>query len=373
MLSIDPSLAAGTENTSSQLGANRVAAYPIDATGLATDQSGDATCCDEIDFEKGPLDASIKIPALSDAKASIMAGAPRKPGDNSNNSSGGAPGGGGGFFMGLSMKINNMRELAGRTGGKAFFNTNDLSAATELAVEAGSNYYTLTYVPSKAPEGILPERTIKVEVARQDVSLFYRGKYRVDNPHAQNRASLPPLPAAPPNTPPAAVPVLNGAMKTAMLRGAPEPAQIVFQVTARPTVTGPEPAAAPGNKVEDKVKGPFRRYTVNYSITADNLDCPATPDGIHHCSLQILALVYDSYGRLVNTQVNGVKLAIPPARYNSVLSHGLELKQEISVPAQDGAYSLRTGVRDVTSGRVGAVELPVAEAAKLTPVSAMRP
>jgi len=76
---------------------------------------------------------------------------------------------------------------------------------------------------------------------------------------------------------------------------------------------------------------------------------------------------------LVNTQVDGVKLGIPPARYDAILAHGIELKQEISVPTEDGTYFLRTGVRDVTSGRVGAVELPVAEAAKLTPVSATHP
>jgi VWFA-related protein len=367
MFSIDPAFAAGTANTSNQLGANRVAAYPIDATGLATDLSGDATCCDEIDSEKelmGP------IPALNDLKASIQAGAPTKPGDNSKNGPASAPSGGG-FFMGLSMKIQNMRDLADKTGGRAFFNTNDLAAATELAVEAGSNYYTLTYVPSKAPEGILPERTIKVEVARKDVSLFYRNKYQVDNPHTQNQASHPPSPAAPSNAPPGAA--TGGAMRVAMVRGAPEPAQIVFQVSARPTATDPEPGLAPGNSVEAKVKGPYRRYTVHYNVAVDNLACSTTPDGIHHCSLQILALVYDSYGGLVNTQANGVKLAIPAARYDAVLSHGIEFKQEISVPQsmQDG--TLRVGILDVTSGRIGALELPIAEVAKLTPVSVTQP
>jgi hypothetical protein len=119
------------------------------------------------------------------------------------------------------------------------------------------------------------------------------------------------------------------AMRVAMVRGAPEPAQIVFQVSARPTATDPEPGLAPGNSVEAKVKGPYRRYTVHYNVAVDNLACSTTPDGIHHCSLQILALVYDSYGGLVNTQANGVKLAIPAARYDAVLSHGIEFKQEI--------------------------------------------
>jgi len=56
-----------------------------------------------------------------------------------------------------------------------------------------------------------------------------------------------------------------------------------------------------------------------------------------------------------------------------VLNHGLQFKQEISVPTEDGTYFLRTGVRDVTSGRVGAIEFPLSEVAKLTPVSATHP
>jgi hypothetical protein len=132
-------------------------------------------------------------------------------------------------------------------------------------------------------------------------------------------------------------------------------------ISARPSAADPEPAAALGNSVEAKVTGPFRRYTVLYNIAADNLDCPATPDGVHHCSLQILALVYESFRGLVNTQATGAKLAIPPARYDDVLSHGLDFKLEISVPTEDGTYFIRAGVKDVTSGRIGALELPVAE------------
>jgi hypothetical protein len=265
-----------------------------------------------------------------------------------------------------------MRDWAERTGGKPFFGSNDLASAAQQAVEAGSNYYTLTYVPSKAPVGILPERHIKVEVARKDVTLFYRDKYPVDNPHAQNEASHPLLPSAPSNAPAGTAPVLSNAMRVAMIHGAPQPTEIVFLASARPSTVDPEPAVAPGNKVEPKVKGPFRRYTVRYNASAANLDCPATLDGVHHCALEFAALVYDSDGTLVNSQTNAVNAALAAPSYKAAQDSGVQYRQQISVPVS-GEFSLRVGILDLNSDRVGAIGFPLAEAAKLTPVSATQP
>ena len=322
-------------DTEALLTRSQVAVYPVDALGFRSDWT---------------YDASIDNGHVSLGSTSAI--------NSSHN----------GFTHDTFEAHSTMGEIADATGGKAFIDTNDLAGAVEKVIAAGANYYTITYVPTNpAQNGYY--RKIKVEVARKGVSLAYRRGYYSYDLAAQKHAS--PAKAATDDTGPEGVPY--DALNAAMMRGAPAPTEIMLLVNARPSAPAPEPSAAPGNKVEDKVKGPFRRYTVRYNVAADNLVCPETPDGIHHCSLEILALVYDSYRGLVNTQINGVKLAIPPARYSDVLNHGLQFKQEISVPTQDGTYYLRTGVRDVTSGRVGAVELPVAEAAKLTPVSATQP
>ena len=47
-----------------------------------------------------------------------------------------------------SDKIMAMEQLAADTGGKAFYNTNDLNAAMMHAIENGSHYYTLVYTPT---------------------------------------------------------------------------------------------------------------------------------------------------------------------------------------------------------------------------------
>jgi VWFA-related protein len=319
-------------DTEALLSRSQVAVYPVDALGLRSDPSYDASVDDGMS-STGAITYSHKA-----------------------------------FTHNYFEAQNTMGEIAEGTGGKAFINSNDLTGAVEKVVAAGANYYTITYVPTNSAQNGY-YRKIKVEVARKGVSLAYRRGYYSYDLNAQKHTN--PAKEKTDDTGPEGAPY--DALNAAMMRGAPAPTEIMLLVNARPSTADAESVAAPGNKVEAKVKGPFRRYTVSYNVAADNLSCPATPDGIHHCSLEILALVYDSYRGLVNTQINGVKLSIPPARYDSVLNHGLQFKQEISVPTEDGTYFLRTGVRDVTSGRVGAVELPVAEAAKLTPVALTRP
>jgi hypothetical protein len=41
-----------------------------------------------------------------------------------------------------------MSQMAEDAGGRAFMDTDGLTAAVAQAIESGSNYYTLSYVPS---------------------------------------------------------------------------------------------------------------------------------------------------------------------------------------------------------------------------------
>jgi len=324
---MSPSFGDQSEDTNKLLSASRVAVYPVDAAGLRSDQA------------------------------------------TTNGDS--ATGSNFAFFIQQGNLFSSMRDLAEKTGGRPFFNTNDLARATEQAVEAGSNYYTLTYVPSKAPVGIAPYRSIKVDVARKDVTLFYRNKYPVDNPHAQNRASNQPSPTAPKNAPPDAAPALSDAMRVAMIHGAPEPTGIIFQVTPRPTAADPEPAA--GNKASNSGKGRYRNFNLHIAASVNNIDCPADKDGARHCALQFVSYVYDSTGTLFGNLIIPVKFAIPPDHYDAVLRDGIDFNEQIGVPQNMQDCTLRIGILDVTSGRVGAVEFPLAEAAKLAPDSATHP
>ena len=157
-------------------------------------------------------------------------------------------------------------------------------------------------------------------------------------------------------------------MRTAMMRGGPDPTEIVLVTSIRPAIAGTENEVAPGNRAGEKIKGPYRRYTVVFSVDARGLPCPATQDGIHHCTMDAVIVVYDADGALLNSSGNEIRANIPANQYASVLRAGLRFRQDISVPLK-GETFLRIGVHDATTDKVGAIEVPVAAVSKLPPLA----
>lgn len=265
------------------------------------------------------------------------------------------------FSQQIADEHGTMQAMATATGGESFVNTNGLKEAVEKAIEAGSNYYTLAYTPTDQKwNGNY--RKIHVELAHQGVTLAYRRGYYADDPIALSRKGEP-------------VSVANGqppnynALRTAMMRGGPDPTEIIFAATVRPTSTQPENDVAPGNKTTAKTKGPYRRFAVLFGVDGHDVECATTPDGIHHCELDAVIFVYDADGTLLNSQSIGLNAKIPADKYASILQTGIRFRQDISVPVK-GENFLRIGVHDETTNRVGAIELPVAGVSKLEPLPA---
>jgi VWFA-related protein len=299
--------------TTDLLARSQVAVYPIDGRGLMTSPVYDASVSGK-GFSQNP-NAFVKA----------------------NDK----------FFSDTAAEHSTMMEMADATGGRAFVNTNDLTAAVEKAIEAGSSYYTLAYSPSgHSWKG--EYRKIQVKLAKQGVTLAYRRGYFADDTSA---------PAHHGDAPPAAGDTATyKPMRQAMLHGAPDPTEIVFEARVVPVTGEEEPAVAKGNQVNSKLKGPYRRYSVRFMANPDHVDCPVTPDGVHHCSLEFMTFVYDADGVMLNTELNGVKADIPEERYAIVRRVGLQFQQEISVPVKGESF-LRIGLHDLTSDRVGAIEI----------------
>lgn len=255
-----------------------------------------------------------------------------------------------------------MDQMAEATGGKAFKNNNDLSAAIEQAVDSGASFYTLAYAPTNHDwNGHF--RKIEVKLDRRGVKLAYRRGYFADDFSA--KAHRNPAQDAGTGT------TQYSAIRAAMQRGAPDPTQILFTVNVRPRTGAFEPEAAPGNEPAPKSRGPYIRYIVEFRVNPRLLDCTATPDNEHHCMLEFVTYVYGEDGDLLNSQSNGIKVNLSPAQFASALNTIFRYRQQISVPAK-GEYFLRVGVRDATNDHVGALELPVAEVAKLRPADELR-
>src|SRR5258708_39874972 len=76
-----------------------------------------------------------------------------------------------------------MNNLAQSTGGKAFYNRNDLIVGLRTSLEDGATYYTLSYYPdNKKWDGKF--RVITVKSARPGVNLRYRLGYYAVGPEA---------------------------------------------------------------------------------------------------------------------------------------------------------------------------------------------
>jgi hypothetical protein len=257
-----------------------------------------------------------------------------------------------------------MKQMAEATGGEAFVNTNGLKEAVEKAIDEGSNYYTLAYTPTNTQwKG--DYRKIQINLAKRGLNLSYRRGYFADDPNVppqRGQAGGASPSATPEHTP-------YSAMRTAMLRGGPDPVELVFEAQVQPTSANPEPDVAPGNLAGPKTKGPYLRYSVLFAINPYDLSCPATPDGVHHCQIESMIFVYDADGVLLNSQSNGLKADIPAAKVATLKQGGFRFHEEISVPVKGESF-LRIGVHDKTTDEVGAIELPVSAVSKLPPLNA---
>ncbi len=256
-----------------------------------------------------------------------------------------------------------MQQMAEATGGKAFVNTNGLKEAVEKAVEAGSNYYTIAYTPTNRKwNGDF--RKIQVKLDHPGVTLAYRRGYFADDPNAPAHNNQAQNAKSDPNQ--------YSALRAAMLHGGPDPTELIFEAGVRPASTDNEEALVPGNQAGKKVSGPYRRYAVTFAANPKEVTWTIAPDGSHRCTLEFITVVYDADGTQINAQFNGIRAAIPDAKFASIQSGALKYVQQISVPAK-GEYYLRIGIRDSASDHVGAVELPVAAVAKLPAVAMPAP
>jgi len=243
-----------------------------------------------------------------------------------------------------------MDAMADATGGKAFYNTNGLKEAVQKSISLGSHYYTITYTPTNGDwKG--EYRSIKVKMAYADTGyqLYYRRGYYADDPDRPADTHAPAAPAP-------------SAMGTAMLRGAPNPTQIIFEAYIARLSPTPELTAAIGNDLSPKLRGPYLSYTVNFGVDPRNIAFQATPDGIYHGSVEFVTLLYDADGTLLNSISNTMVAHMDTPTYSAALQHGLQMSQIISVPVdpkQKHEYYFRIGVHDLTGDRVGAIEVPV--------------
>lgn len=226
-----------------------------------------------------------------------------------------------------------MEMLARDTGGHAFYNTNGLSEAMEQAVEEGSHFYSLAYVPSSSKaDGTYRKIDLKVN---GDYKLAYRRGYYAEN------AKFPVAEAGSKK---------NDALVPLMGFGMPDFAQVLYKVRVAPVAPD---AANSGTGGAKESKTPIVRYALDFAITPTDLHLEAGPDGIRRGNIEVMLAAYDADGGLVNVFRKKSEIVLNPQMYAEVMRTGLQMHREIDVP-QSASY-LRTGLMDLDSGKLGSL------------------
>jgi VWFA-related protein len=263
-----------------------------------------------------------------------------------------------------------MEAMANDTGGHAYYNTNGLADAVAKAIEAGSNYYSITYTPTDRRQ-TGDYRHINVALtgshAAQGLQLAYRqGYFSNDAKHPNNSDQA---------TFSSTLSIDDHAAasyaQAAMARGAPTPEDILFKVRVLPTSTTPEDTLAPGNVSDPRstLKGPYRRLSIDYAALATSLTFTAQPKG----AIEFTTLVYTPDGQLINAMGKTIELNLNPDQYQRYLqaAHsgaGAQAHLEVSVPIKQQTY-LRIAIHDIPSNRFGVVEVPTSTVIHLPPAT----
>ena len=306
-------------STTDVLTLGRVSVYPIDAEGLRTDPAFSA--------------ASSRIPTARSI---------------SN------------FGLRQGTRHEDLDDVARATGGKAFYNTNDLKAAIAEVVDTGANYYTLTYYPSnKDWDGKFRKLKLDLDVQGDDLQ-YRRGYYALAETNSPDSRSTAGTSARRQitNHPP------DGFWQTMHL-GAIDPGTIVFQTHVTPQAGEQKLAkGAPmptDNYLEEKYRDkPYREFEVDYKVPGKQFQLTPTAAGTVTGKVEFALVVVDDKGALVNSFNATIDMNLKPATYAYLLKNGVEFPAKIAVPVK-GNYFIRAGVHDFPSGKAGAVEVNMGE------------
>jgi VWFA-related protein len=246
-----------------------------------------------------------------------------------------------------SAERDTLNQIASDTGGKAFFNSNAIDEAISMATEQGSNYYTLSYDPTNRKyDGRF--RKIKVTVAEKGYRLHHRPGYFADDPSAPGKHED-----------------LYRNIGAAMQHGSPQSRQILFSVRVVPTgekrkVEGLKAGenliastATPGLPAKVEVQ----RFGIDYAADSSDLHFIPKEGGIQHCALNFVIAAYDEAGRQLSGVSHGWTSDLKPEDYQDVITGGVRVHQEVDVPLK--AVSLRLGIIDALSHRLGTIEIPL--------------
>lgn len=313
--------------TSELLSSARVAVYPVDARGLMTQPTVDASYTSSTNLMTATVNGG-----RGGARSSVTANKPSVSKDEAA------------FMKQTMQKQASMQQIAVETGGHAYLNTNGLKEAVASAVANGASYYTVGYSPAGKPfDGDF--RNIQVRVDSGNYKLAYRNGYYadpIDKPSDHNPRS-------------------TSLIMAATLHGAPPSTQIPFQArilaASDPLLKGAKMPEGPAGEATATLKGPLHRVIAEIKVDPRELDYEESPDGTHRAKVEFTIVGYDAEGHRLNYQDRGFQVNPTPEQYARALATGISIRMALDLPV--GRAWLRIAVHDLNADRAGSLEAPV--------------
>jgi hypothetical protein len=245
-----------------------------------------------------------------------------------------------------------MEAVAEATGGTTYSGSNDLASFIAQAVDKGSAYYTLTYVPPGS-EYDGKHHTIHLDVDHPGLHLTYRDEYYAEDPSKMKPAVGLTLSTTAPDA-------TDGNMRAAMSRSMPTSDQLLFNVKVEPSTKSTDSPIL--GTLDPKLKDKrLARYELLYEITPQQIAFASGLDNLYHGALEFDIAVYDgdygSEGKLVTGLSQTIKMPLGDFDYQQFMQQPFRFRQQIDLPA--GPLFIRVGVLDKTSNKVGTLEIPL--------------
>ena len=226
-------------------------------------------------------------------------------------------------------------EVADQSGGIAKFNSNDLTARMAEAIDRGSHYYTISYIPPRQKlDGHY--HTITVELHQPGLQLVYRKGYNSEDPKQPRAFAGPDL------------------IKAALQGKTPAATQLLFDAKLEPAKT---PAAPLPIKNKGKPQPPRSPYDLLLAIPQSQITYATSPGGIRKVRLQFAFDAYDLNGKFLGSHSQNVSLDLPVERFVQFIEEPVYFHEQIAF--YPGPLFLRVGVLDTNSNKVGTLEIPL--------------
>jgi VWFA-related protein len=217
-----------------------------------------------------------------------------------------------------------MNEMAGRTGGRSFYNNNDLATSIRQSIDDGSTYYTLGYYPeNKKWDGKF--RKIRVKVNRPGIKLRYRLGYFALDPQIR-------LESDPKKQ--------HLSFATALNKDLPVSTSVLFQASVLPR----------SSQIQNQIPVDFR-------IDPRAVSIEQWADGYHHGKVQCGFRAYSEKGKPLRLQFTSIEYKLKPQTFQQLMQSGFPCQISLDLPK--GNYVLRLGVMDKRTGLIGTTNAKV--------------